>query len=257
MKRSLALFLVSTLILGFVGLFGLVKERPADEAAQVLGLWRKHRPGKLGDPLRFYYFHEGGKGLYRYGRVGYAYTNSFDYRVEKRTLHLHFRKTGERYRVPFEIVREGGREVLVLKDDPREPGAGRYTKERLGQSAAEEPFSSPGGQMWIDLRRYETGGEGFSIYQLAPASIDGRGIGWHHRGDFDDWSTEALTYQIVGDTLALRFMLRGEEHDTRFALEGGPKGTLLLEEDPRNFWHRSKLKHMGRSFEAAWLAARP
>ena len=45
--------------------------------------------------------------------------------------------------------------------------------------------------IWIDYRNLATGGAEFHMYQLAATAIDGRGGGWFHRGDFDDWSTES------------------------------------------------------------------
>ncbi|MFZ9889873.1 MAG: hypothetical protein ACO3JL_20445, partial [Myxococcota bacterium] len=80
--------------------------------------------------------------------------------------------------------------------------------------------------------------------------IDGRGTGWFHRGDFDDWSTESLTYRLHGDIVELRFELTGEVFQTPFALRqsSGEGVELRLDEDPRNFWHRAAYQDMGRSF---------
>src|SRR5688500_11092207 len=69
--------------------------RDPDAVAQLAGIWWRYERGVEGDPVRFYYFHGDGKGLYRYGRVGLTNTNSFDYDVEDTHLVLRFRKTGE------------------------------------------------------------------------------------------------------------------------------------------------------------------
>jgi len=107
--------------------------------------------------------------------------------------------------------------------------------------------------MWIDLRAYATGGRGFSLYQLRPAGIDGRGVGWFHRGDFDDWSTEALTYRIAGDRLELSFSLAGQQEATSFTVRTEDDGTRWLElaDDPRDFWHSHRYRDVGPSFGAA------
>lgn len=259
MRRALVIFLAASAISGLIALHGATRgESPAtapdladvDAARALQGLWNKYPVGELGDPVRFYYFHDGGVGLYRYGRQGFTNTNSFDWSAQDGVLKLRFRKTGETYAVRYSLE-EGGR-VLVLADDPKEPGGARYVKERGPVEADLAPLGPPSGSMWIWQQRFATGGSGFSIYQLAPAAIDGRGIGWHHRGDFDDWSTEALRYRVVNGRITFRFELTGEEHTTRFSLEGGDKGVLHLVEDPRNWWQRSSFKYMGKSFEALW-----
>lgn len=259
MRRALVVFLAVSAVSGLVALKGALEDRggesvasaaDVDVAEALKGLWNKYPGGELGDPVRFYYFHDDGVGLYRYGRLGFTNTNSYDWSVEGDVLKLRFRKTGKTHEVHFSLE-EGGK-VLVLKEDPKEPGSARYVKERAPVDVDMAPFGAPAGSMWIDAKEYATGGSGFSIYQLASAAIDGRGIGWHHRGDFDDWSTEALRYRLDGDRLSLRFELSGERHTTRFQMEGGEKGSLLLAEDPRNWWQRSRFKYMGKSFEAAW-----
>src|SRR5688500_5790122 len=47
----------------------LTAEAPKKDA--LTGIWSRYEPGGLGAPLRFYYFHGDGHGLYRYGKVGY------------------------------------------------------------------------------------------------------------------------------------------------------------------------------------------
>lgn len=228
------------------------------------GLWSRW-PDKQseGDPLRFYYFHGDGHGLYRYGRVGFTNTHSFDYRLlPDGEVEVTFRKTGARHRLGFSTeVGRDGRRVLHLKGDPEEHGGAVdyfYVPAPLGEGPAfvdanDAPL--PSGRMWIAKTRFATGGEGFSLYQLTPAGIDGRGTGWHHRGDFDDWSTESLTYRTFGDHMELKFDLTGERHRTGYGMAAGKNGArrLVLHEDPRNWWHRSTFHDMGRSFGAAAL----
>jgi len=256
-----------------------MRERPAaaEPAAalrQLQGLWSRYEPGGEGERVRFYYFHGDGKGLYRYGRVGLSNTHSFDYEVRDGQLVLDFRKTGEHHEVRFTLdPGEPGasRDALTLHDDPREAGPTRYVRQPAAGSAMEASASprlapeasaseasasdgpAPAGRMWIDLRDYATGGRGFTMYQLRPAGIDGRGTGWFHRGDFDDWSTEAMTYRIVGDRLELHFTIADERGATTFGVETDAEGSrwLALDDDPRDFWHAHRYLDMGPSFGAA------
>lgn len=221
-----------------------VEDREA--VAELAGIWWRYERGAEGDPLRFYYFHGDGKGLYRYGRVGLTNTNSFDYDVEGETLVLRFRKTGEVHRVPFTVERKDGRDWLVLDDDPREPGGARYFRETPG--AIDPHEVAPGGHMWIDHKAYATGGAGFSLYQFRPAGIDGRGVGWFHRGDFDDWETESLVYRIGDDAIELWFTLRDEHAVTRFEVRPSEPRVLHLADDPRDFWHPHAYVDIGKSF---------
>lgn len=228
---------------------------------EIKGLWTRWPHEQAGgDRVRFYYFHGDGLGLYRYGKIGHTNTNSYRYRVlddgADGRVELSFNKTGERYRVPFRVkMGRDGRRVLRLEKDPRENGAPQeyfYVPPPPGLEDAvvsADPMP-PSGRMWICMRRYETGGQGFELYQFTPAGIDGRGTGWHHKGDFDDWSTEALTYRIENQRLQMRFELTGERSQTGFALAEGQDGgrRLLLADDPRNFWHGSRFLDMGKSF---------
>lgn len=233
--------------------------RDQDGLRALSGIWWRYEQGVEGDPVRFYYFHGDGKGLYRYGRIGKTNTHSFDYDVENGQLILSFRKSGERHSVTFRIERGEERDWLVLDDDPRESRrseATRYfrvSEETIrGPAVAHpepEPGPAPAGHMWIDQTRYATGGYAFSLYQLRPAGIDGRGVGWHHQGDFDDWATESLAYRITGDRIELWFPLLGEHHVTRFSVErAGDERRLSLEADPRDFWHAHTYLDVGPSF---------
>jgi hypothetical protein len=233
--------------------------RDAEAVRALSGIWWRYEQGVEGDPVRFYYFHGDGKGLYRYGKIGQTNTNSFDYDVEGDRIVLTFRKTGEQHRIAYRIERDADRDWLALDGDPREPlrqGATRYFREseqtiRGPAIAHPEPElgAPPAGHMWIDQTRYATGGYGFSLYQFRPAGIDGRGVGWHHRGDFDDWSTESLVYRITADRLELWFPLTDERHATRFAVKKvGDERRLMLEADPRDFWHPHIYLDIGVSF---------
>ena len=231
-----------------------------NQAADPLkGLWFRHEPGGLGAPVRFYYFHGDGNGLYRYGRLGYTNTNSYDYALKDHTLTLSFRKTGVEHQTKFRLETKDGLEWLILENDPKEPGA-RYFKER--QQMSQGPLQLPtvetnsdpnitkiDGYMWIDATEFKTGGSGFAIYQFREAGIDGRGTGWFHQGDFNDWSTESLQYRMYQNHLELAFELRPENHTTQIKLcTKDKKRWLHLEEDPRNFWHRRCFQEMGKSF---------
>ena len=227
------------------------------EAMRALsGVWSRFEAGGEGDPLRFYYFHGDGKGLYRFGRVGLTYTHSFDYGVEHGRLVLRFRKTGEAHRLSYRVeadTERTGRNWLVLDVDPREPTATRYFRDgepsRVSPSIVSASNATPAGRMWIDPARYDTGGMGFGLYQLRESGIDGRGVGWHHQGDFDEWSTESLVYRVVDTRIELWFSLRGDRHTTSFVVREDDRGrTLELTEDPRNFWHRRTFMDMGPSF---------
>ena len=85
---------------------------------EVAGLWSRWPDAKSdGDGVRFYFFHENGIGLYRYGQIGLNTTNSFDWAVDGDELVLTFRKTGEVKRSKFVV---DGKQLTLL-DDPKEP----------------------------------------------------------------------------------------------------------------------------------------
>ncbi|NVB42474.1 hypothetical protein G6O69_31915 [Pseudenhygromyxa sp. WMMC2535] len=253
----------------------LEHEGPVDavtqpEAAQqdvLRGLWTRYEGRKEGDPLRFWYFHGEGKGLYRYGKVGLAHTHSFDYAVDGDALELRFRKLGDTQRTRLRLGRdEDGRRWMSLDEDPREPGARYYLVDSdldlaaaadcwrgrgEGEGEGADASAALGDRLWIDYRNYATGGAGFHMYQLAASAMDGRGVGWFHRGDFDDWTTESLTYRIDGDQIELFFDLREEPNVTAFDLREVEGGRVLeLAEDPRDFWARHRYRDGGRSFGA-------
>jgi len=246
-----------------------VSDAPAIDA-RLAGLWQRHETLHEGDPMRFYYFHPDGFGIYRYGKVGLTNTHSFDYSGGEGVLDLRFRKTGEAHAVGYRLEQAGGRTWLVLAGDPREdaaqvryfrpegPGSqlrpeacgfGPLTLPDLSDSSA-APTGALGNRLWGEEQRYATGGMGFAIYQFQPQAIDGRGVGWFHRGDYDEWTTEVLTYRQQGDRLALSFPLRHEVASTRLALWTASDGVrrLRIDDDPRDFWRAHTYRDMGPSF---------
>jgi hypothetical protein len=163
--------------------------------------------------------------------------------------------------------------VLVLQGDPKHPEeqATRYTFvpspdaarwapdleaawERPAQSAPHDVLLRVDNRLWIDLRRFATGGVGFSLWQLRAQGIDGRGTGWHHVGDFDDWSTEQLTYRSMptGEqtgVLEVLFSWRKERATTAWSVRrDGDARVLRLAVDPRDFGAAHDYVDAGPSF---------
>jgi hypothetical protein len=262
MKKLLAVVLV--LSIAAVAAFHFAKARAHPSA--VVGLWVDREPRELADEMRFYYFGKEGHGLYRYGQAGYNQTHSFDWRVRGDTLELKFRKSGQLATTRFQLGEEDGRRTITLKDDPRGPGGVRYryVPSRLDLAG---PLALPDvdhlvaaptdgaqgavvGRMWIALQRYATGGMGFSMYQFSEhGTSSGWRRGWHHLGDFDDWTTETLEYRDDAGALSLRFPLRGGDATTPLELSRErDERVLRLSRDPRNFYHRSRFVDAGPSF---------
>lgn len=227
----------------------------------LVGVWHRFPAHSEGDVVRFYYFHGDGHGLYRYGKVGLTNTHAFDYEVVGDRARLRFRKTGEVREVAFVIDDDPEipqRQWLTMIGDPREDSDTRYfrdppTQRALGACEGAAPAGDGiGNRLWIDQRAHAAGGLGFAIYQLQPQTIDGRGVGWFHRGDYDEWTTEALTYRRQGDVLTLHFMLSGESVTTSIAVERrGDERTLAIDLDPRDFWHGHRYRDGGPSFAGA------
>ena len=239
-------------------------ERPTTPADDPLrGVWQRWEASVDGDPIRFYYFHGDGHGLYRYGKVGLTNTHAFDYELTGDRLHLRFRKTGEAHDLRFTVEADPAdpsRAWLRLDGDPREPGA-RYFRDggaaalacdEAGESVDLAAGRALGDRLWGDERRFAAGGLGFAIYQLQAQTIDGRGVGWFHRGDYDEWTTEALTYRQQGEHLALHFMLEGRSESTAIAVRAADGARWLdLAVDPRDYWRPHTYRDLGRSFAGA------
>ena len=255
----------------------------AATAVSLRGLWSRtaDADGRDDAPVAFYYFHEGDIGLYRYGRVAYNTTNSYHWSIRGDDLELRWNKTGEVTRLDYRVDRSGARPVLVLQGDPKNPGErfSRYTFVPAPDAAARAPDlldTSVGpsisavhdtldridNRLWIDLKKYATGGIGFSLWQLRAQGIDGRGTGWHHVGDFDDWSTEQLTYKSTATsadsgTLDVLFAWRHERATTTWTLRrDGDARALRLNADPRDFGAVHDYKDAGPSFAGFGAALR-
>ncbi len=218
---------------------------PAAEP-DVQGLWSQTTPVVEGDPVRFYYFHTGGIGLFRYGKMGLTQTRSFSYVVEGEEITLTVLKTGKVYAVPFTI--EDG--ALSLKVDPMLGGPQTYRKEvATSGHGFKSPQDHPLARMWKHTLTDAHGQERFFMYQLQAPALDGRGVGWYHEGDYMNWSTESLTYRRSGDQLILQFSLRGEDARTGLRIDAeGPHRSLHLSQDPRNFWHPRSYRDTGPGF---------
>lgn len=238
----------------------------------IVGLWQRTPAHGDGDQIEFYYFHGNGHGIYRYGRVGLTNTHSFRYSATGDKLTLTFRKTGEHHgEIGFAMRSDADKLWLELDRDPRfegqpqryfrveREGHAQVCAPQLGESeAAEVGPAALGGRLWGEEIRYKTGGMGFAIYQLQAQTIDGRGVGWFHRGDYDEWTTEALTYRQRGEHLVLHFLLAGDAVDTEIALSqprDGEARQLTLDVDPRDFWHRHTYLDMGPTFAGTKASA--
>lgn len=260
-----------------------VATRDDAAAADVKGLWSRfpHGTGKEADPVAFYYFHDGDIGLYRYGKVAYNNTHSYHWNTENGTLVLDYNKTGEHQALRYRVLDENPK-VLVIVDDPHNPGVKetRYTwvpppdfrsvaadlfdDEEDDEVAASSDVSPSAeridNRLWMDLKSFKTGGMGFALYQLRPAGIDGRGTGWHHLGDFNDWSTEALSYRLIrgsdgqaGSAVDLLFTLRNERSSSPLqvghrSVDGKDVRFLTIQSDPRGFWAAHSYDDAGPSF---------
>lgn len=238
---------------------------PAATPAWLQGLWMRADIETWDDQVRFHYFHDSSPiGLYRYGKRCLNNTHSYDVRVDGDRVTFVYRKTGRRAvaRVTQAKSASGDPEI-VIDPDPEEGRAVRYRKMRPPVDPA-GPVAREGGfdRMWMNVTEYKTGGMGFDIYQFKPPGMDGRGIGWFHTGDFDDWSTEALTYtrrlaphrldESKGE-LEFSFTCRRERDRTRFKVKEGKRRRLQLDKDPRNFWAAQSYTDGGKAFFADTL----
>ena len=209
--------------------------------AMILGLWAQYVPKNAGDPERFYYFHKGGIGLFRYGRRGLTYTQTFRYDVNAKTLKLVFIKSGERFKIPYSIQKD----QLTLGADPKMGGEQTYTK-RPPQPVPAMAGAHPLARMWTKRVVDRKGNVEFRTYQLQAPGPQGRGTGWYHEGDEEEWSTESFSYHRTADWIALSFPVR-KEHVVSNVEEGkdGRIRTFTLVEDPRNYWHRRTYRDEG------------
>lgn len=294
---AFALLLTSSseTVVGRAGKADCAGVQPSSEPAaepiaepRINGVWMRYKGRAHGQDIRFWYFHGDGKGLYRYGRVGWTQTHSFDYSLDGQRITLTFRKSGVSHSSTLELGQrvdpDSGRTErwLEFADDPREAGA-RYHLESMGPQQADHPMAaelqamaqirdfdpgvegsdeqraapkSPSNRVWIDFRKHASGGTRFQMYQFNRAGIDGRGIGWYHDGDFDDWSTEALTYRIDSGAdrsrIELNFDLAGTHHDSQLrfnpAGNSGERASIVLDRDPRDFWRPHAYFDAGPSF---------
>ncbi|MBX2810156.1 MAG: hypothetical protein KTR25_00035 [Myxococcales bacterium] len=216
----------------------------------LLGLWNATAPEKEGDMVRFYYFHPGNIGLIRYGRLGLSYTQVFHWRVLPGSeLTLTFTKTGELRRVKYHL--DKGQAELRFDDDPVFAGSQTYRKRSPQRTHASKKKGGqhPFARLWVHETKGRNNARTFRMYQLQPPTIDGRGVGWFHEGDMAEWSTETLTYRQTNNRLTLDFPVRNERHSTSIELSGeGPNRTLIVKDDPRNFWHQRAYKDGGPGF---------
>jgi hypothetical protein len=223
------------------------------QPSPLIGLWSREAPPTSDDsPVAFYYFHaEQGIGLYRHGKLGHNTTHSYDWSFDDDKLALTYRKTGEVQQLS--VVLDASNNTLLVKNDPRWLGQDtRYTRvinpnDVQNLITSTDLHSQQAGRMWIHLEQFATGGQAFSLYQLRPAGIDGRGTGWHHVGDFDDWSTEALSYRITSTGWDLAFALNGQRMHTEVRQDVDNKA-LWLVTDPRGFWAPRRYVDAGPSF---------
>ncbi len=260
------------------------KMEGADFTKALQGVWNRFEGRSEGQDMRIWLFHPEGHGFYRYGQVGHTRTQIFDYQVEGvakyveeadramgATLKLKFRKNGEEHHLRTRIGIRNGQRFLQFDNDPRESGAvywskeggkshgvrgvddevksWRVVREEVPESEEEGKGIGLGNRMWIDRREYASGGYDFRFYQLSVTAMDGRGVGWYHEGDLDEWTTESLSYRIDGSHLEIFFDLREEFMRTPYSITPGAKGRVLrLAQDPRDFAMAHEYLDMGRSF---------
>lgn len=221
---------------------------------QLSGLWeRTDLPEK--DDVRFYFFHPSGIGLYRFGKLGLNHTHMFRYVQAGSKLAIVFSRSGEHHEMTVSQRRRGEASFITLSDDPREGGKAMSYRRRPMPNAQDLDFdAAPTGfdRMWIHTLRSQKGADAFAMYQFQKPDASGRGNGWFHHGDYDEWTTESLNYVKRGQTLELNFELMRQRTQTRFELSRSADGRLLrLERDPRGFWQQRRFLDQGPSFAMA------
>ncbi len=215
----------------------------ATPEADLHGIWERVEH-KGSNRVRFYYFHNDGSGLFRFGTSALNHTQMFDQKVSWRGLELTFRKTGRKVTTPFKVVTDpkGGRWLQLDKDPLRDGKTTRYRRradpgQTIGPST-KDPFA----RMWMHRRKLRGGGTDFRIYQFRPAQRNGHGTGWYHEGDFDEWTTESLHYHRGPKSLHLIFDQRGEKAFTPMEMRNHK---LHLRYDPRYFGRSSAYDDSG------------
>lgn len=231
---------------------GPVQRAPAPARQTALaGLWeRTDLPEK--DDVRFYFFHPSGIGLYRFGKLGLNHTHMFRYVQAGSKLAIVFSRSGEHHELTVSRRRQGDGLFLTLSEDPREQGKSMTYRRRVMPNDEPSDFTSaPAGfnRMWIHTLRSQKGTDAFAMYQFQKPDDSGRGRGWFHHGDYDEWTTESLEYVKRGKTLQLNFELVEQQTQTGFAVRRTGDGRVLeLERDPRGFWQRRVFVDQGPSF---------
>lgn len=244
--RSLSTFTV--IALGVASMAWLPFGRQeATKPASMEGLWeRADLPED--DDVRFYYFHSGGIGLYRYGKTGLNHTYMFSWSLERDQLSINVSKSGKRHEM--RVIRGGsGNDAWIeLQSDPWEDG--RSVRYVLRPAAG--PKSADFGRMWSHTEVDARGPNGFAMYQFQEPDAQGRGTGWFHVGDFDAWSTESLTYARDAGRLTIGFDLLRQRTTTAYRIrQHGDLRLLQLDRDPRGYWQRRTFVDRGPSFAAA------
>jgi len=232
-------------------------EKPTPSPArrtELAGLWeRTDLPEK--DDVRFYFFHPSGIGLYRFGKLGLNHTHMFRYVQAGSKLAIVFSRSGEHHELTVSRRKQGDAVFLTMSEDPREQGQSMTYRRRTMPSDASERLDAEAtgfNRMWIHLLRSQKGADAFAMYQFQKPDASGRGHGWFHHGDYDEWTTESLEYVKRGKTLELNFELMKQQTQTRFEVRRSADGRMLaLERDPRGFWQRRVFMDQGPSFAMA------
>ncbi|NJK88554.1 MAG: hypothetical protein HC923_03580 [Myxococcales bacterium] len=225
----------------------LTLDEPNAGPRHLRGIWDREGASDL-KRVDFYYFHQGDLGLFRFGTTDRNHTEMFRFKKTWRGLEISFKRTGERAFSKMQLVeRPDGRRALVLESDPRNGGRRTTYVHRAAPTsqlvpAAKDDFA----RMWMHRRPRLHGGLDFRIYQFQPANASGHGRGWYHEGDYDEWTTESLTYHKGQDTLHLRFDEPREIAASPYQLNRSRKAAVLgLDADPRWFGRPSRFEDTG------------
>lgn len=255
MKRGWILLVVVPLLVGWLAL----EPSSPPTSVDLRGIWDRLET-RGGPPVQFYYFHDDRLGLFRFGTTALNHTETFRVRRRRGALELTFNKTGARHRTKVRTMTgPRGEQILVLSSDPRNGGRSTRYRRRPNPSArVREASKDPFARMWMHRRPLVGSREDFRIYQFRPADAKGHGTGWFHVGDFDEWTTEALTYHRERKGLHLRFDQRGESAFSHFAIERSADGRRLrLARDPRYFGRSLGYKDVGPNLMGTATAEEP